>query len=156
MGKRKVEKNIAKLEIVSIKPPRAGKQCFSKMMAKRLKRWHPFSIGSVPVHPSTLCENLVEIRQAVLKIKHPQTLKKMKKKQTQRKQCLPEKFFPGGNKYCVYIVVRVIHPEILDRRNEMKNKWSGILTHCQTLPSWLWCMVFPKFVIATARTWNIW
>ena len=51
-----------KLELASIKPPGAGKQCF----ANRLNRQRPFSIGFVPVHPSTLCQNLVEISQAVL------------------------------------------------------------------------------------------
>ena len=46
------------------------------MVAKRLWWRCPFSIGFEPVQPCTLCENLVEIRLAILKIECPQTLKK--------------------------------------------------------------------------------
>ena len=55
-----------KLELSSIKPPGAEKQCFSKMVAKRLKRQCQFSIGFEPVHPSTLCENSVKIHQVII------------------------------------------------------------------------------------------
>ena len=78
--------------------------------------------ASPPLH--TLCENLVEIRQAVLKIERPQTLKKRERKtdaaqnntflkryfravknRRSAQQYLPEKIFPGGNK----ILVRQTH-----------------------------------------------
>ena len=52
----------------NINPPGAGERCFSKMPAKLLNRRCPFSVVFEPVHPSILCENLVEIGQAILKI----------------------------------------------------------------------------------------
>ena len=55
-----------------------------------------FQKGLSPSIPPP-CVNLVEIRQAILKIERSQTLKKKKKKQHKAKQYLPEFFFPGGN-----------------------------------------------------------
>ena len=54
----KKENNI-KQELACIKPSGVGKQCFSKMAAKQLHRRRPFPIVFEPVHPSTLCEDLV-------------------------------------------------------------------------------------------------
>ena len=56
------------------------------MAAKWLNQRPPFSIGFEPVHPSTLCENLVKICQAILKLECTQTLKKEKKTRTYQYQ----------------------------------------------------------------------
>ena len=64
------------------------------MAAKQLNRRRPFSIGFEPVHPSTLCENLVEIHQAVLRIERPQT---EKEPDTAQNNTFWKKFFPSGN-----------------------------------------------------------
>ena len=69
------------------------------MAAKRLNRQRPFSIGFEPVNPSTLWENLVEIRRAVLKIEWSQTLKKTDAAENNTFQ----KSFPGGKKHRIEI-----------------------------------------------------
>ena len=97
------------LEVVSIKQPGTGKQCFFKMAAKRLKQWCPCSLGFEPVHPSTFCENLVEICQTVLKLERSQTFKK----KTQRKQ--QKKFFRA--------VTNLDHTLYREMVNCESNKW---------------------------------
>ena len=66
------KKRKLKLELDSIKPPGAGKLCFSRMGAKRLNRRCPYSIGFEPVHPKNIQENT---SLSIIVVSMPETVK---------------------------------------------------------------------------------